>query len=72
MGSYCTAQGTMSNLLEDSMKKKKRIIYVCVCVCVCARVGAYVCFGLRISPAIWVGMISVSPDSCIFPYIEKH
>lgn len=33
MGSYCTAQETMSNLLswnttEDSMKKEKNYIYV--------------------------------------------
>ena len=37
MGSYCTAQKTMSgllgwNMMEDSLKKR---MCVCVCVCVC-------------------------------------
>ena len=42
MGSYCTAQGTMSNLLEDSMKKKNYMC-VCVCVCVCERETGSLC-----------------------------
>ena len=46
MKSYCTAQGTKSNLLgQNIMEDFMRKIIVCVCVCVCvythAQLGHY-------------------------------